>query len=46
MERIKDQARRDRYDSPEFRACEIQAEKILCQSGEAPDFGEGWSIPC
>lgn len=42
MEIKTDQVRRDQYDSPEIIAYEVQIIKVLCQSGEAPGFGEGW----
>lgn len=32
------------YSSPEIEITGAMGQKVICQSGEAPDFVEGWEI--
>lgn len=36
--------KRGEYISPEANVIEISGQGVICQSGEAPDMQEGWSL--
>ena len=35
---------REEYYAPEIKVLEVNCQSVICQSGETPEFGEGWSL--